>query len=39
MRRRKLNRRSSESYFTRAANRVHRKNTLGSGPMRAGIRF
>lgn len=43
MRRRKLSRRGSRKYFTRAANRVHPKNMLSSvsSPyvMRGGIRL
>lgn len=39
MRRHKMNRRSSERYFTRAASTIHRKNNLHVGPMRGGIRL
>lgn len=43
MRRHKMNRRSSEKYFSRTADRVHPKNFIpsapGPGPMRGGIRL
>lgn len=45
MKRRKMDRRSSERYFSRTAgnNRVHPKNVFshvqGAGPMRGGIRL
>lgn len=38
MRRHKMGRRASESYFTRNAMRVHPRN-LGTGPRRGGIRL
>jgi len=39
MRRHSMNRRGSEKYFTKAANRVHPKNSMNSVVMRGGIRL
>lgn len=39
MRRSKITRRNSKSYFRRGANRVHVKNNLRAQPMRGGIRL
>jgi len=39
MRRHKMNRRGSERYFTKGANRVHPKNALNGVVMRGGIRL
>lgn len=38
-RRHGMNRRGSERYFTRAANRVHPKNGMNGVVMRGGIRL
>lgn len=39
-RRKRLNRRGSERYFSRTADRTHRKNfSYNVGPMRGGIRL
>lgn len=37
--RKKMQRGRSKKYFSRSADRIHKKNSLTHGPMRGGIRW